>query len=230
MTDEPTEEQAAARLLKALEAQDDLSCDEARTRLSALVEAEAAGVDVDAAPEFAALLRHIDHCEGCTELYAQLAADLEALGGAAGERLEAPAPPAFFAPARQSDSVVLRVLGGLRRRFELKLALPRLAPSLPTLGSGKRADLFTDTLAEVSGAPLVAVSLVANAGVADVLVAVREASAQTRWQVQLIAGDRVQTATTDEQGIARFGGLAIATVQDVTVSCVEIGDSDAESA
>src|SRR5689334_5993795 len=89
MTDEPTEEQAA-RLLKALEAQDDLSCEEARTGLSALVEAEAAGVDVDAAPEFAALLRHIDHCEGCTELYAQLAADLEALAGAAGERLEAP--------------------------------------------------------------------------------------------------------------------------------------------
>jgi hypothetical protein len=60
--------------------------------------------------------------------------------------------------------------------------------------------------------------------VADVIVAVREAAAPTRWQVQLINGDDVRIAATDAQGIARFAGLAVQSLQDVTVSCVEIRD------
>lgn len=69
-------QEAATRIADALRAPDTLSCDAARTLLPALVAAEQAGVDVDADPAYAALLRHFDYCAACLELYAQLAAAL----------------------------------------------------------------------------------------------------------------------------------------------------------
>jgi predicted anti-sigma-YlaC factor YlaD len=220
-----TAAQAAARLLQALDTPDDLTCDEAQTLLPAFVEGERAGLDVDAAPDYAALLRHLDHCAECMELYTTLAQDLEALAGEEEPQPLPPlTPPSFFSPMRQSETVVVRILRGMTRRFELALAIPKLVPSVATLSGGQRTKLFSDTLTELDGAPVVSISMLAENGVADVMVAVREVTAPTRWQVQLINGDDVQTATTDTQGIARFGGLAVQSLQDVTVSCVEIRD------
>lgn len=220
-----TAAQAAARLLQAIDAPDDLSCDEAQALLPAFVEDERAGVDVDAAPEYAALLQHLDRCAECMELYSTLAEDLEALASEEEPQPLPPlTPPSFFSPVRQSETVVVRILRGITRRFELALAIPKLVSSVATLSGGQRTNLFSDTLTELDGAPLVSISLLAENGVADVIVAVREAAAPTRWQVQLINGDDVRTAATDAQGIARFAGLAAQSLQDVTVSCVEIRD------
>jgi hypothetical protein len=217
-----TEQQAAARLLGALQEQDTLSCEEAQALLPSFVEAEAAGEDVDAASEYAALLRHLDICDDCAAMYEQLAEELEALTSAPEALPQTTlTPPSFFTTARQSENVIVRVLQGLRRQFELDLALPRLAPQLPTLGGGQSASLFTDTLSEVSGSPLVSISLTPSEGGADVLVAIREPAAQTRWQVQLIVGDHVQTATTNAQGMARFSGVPVTDVQQVRLMCVE---------
>jgi hypothetical protein len=220
-----TTAQAATRLLQVLDAPDELSCDEAQALLPTFVEDERAGVDIDAAPEYAALLRHLDRCADCVELYTTLAEDLDALADE-GDMSPLPplTPPPFFSPVRQSDTVVVRMLRGMTRRFELALAIPRLVPAVATLSGGQRANLFSDTLTELDGAPLVSISLLAEDGVADVIVAVREAAAQTRWQVQLINGDDIRTATTNAQGIAQFGGLAVNSLRDLTVSCVELED------
>jgi hypothetical protein len=220
-----TAAQAATRLLQALDTPDELNCDEAQALLPPFVENERADVDVDAAAEYAPLLRHLDHCASCIELYTTLVEDLEALAGA-GEMSPLPplTPPSFFSPVRQGETVVLRVLRGMTRRFELAMTIPKLAPSIVTLSGGQHASLFNDRLTELDGAPLVSISLLADAGVADVVVAVREPAAPTRWQVRLANGDDIRIATTDAQGIVRFSGLELRSLQDVTVSCVEIRD------
>jgi predicted anti-sigma-YlaC factor YlaD len=218
----PDDRQAAARLLQALERLDDLACEESRELLPAFVEAELAGEDVDAAPAYAALLRHLDHCEECTSLYAGLAEDLTALADStAALPDERPAAPPFFAATRQSEQVMLRVVRGLVRRFELALQVPRLSPARATLG-GPTATLFADTLPELNGSPIVSVSLNAEGDSAELLVAIREADAATHWQVQVAVEGSVRTATTDERGIAQFKDLPLASLRQLTLSCVEL--------
>jgi hypothetical protein len=218
-----TGQRAAARLLQALDAPDDMNCEQARVQLPAFVEAEYIGQDVDTLPEYAALLQHLDRCPDCIALYTELAEDLEALVGEDDVLPAAhPSPPSFFGPARQSERVVLRVLRGIARRFELSLAAPQLAPAIATLGDGQRATLFSDSVAEVPGAPLVAVSLSGEAASAELVVAISDPAVATRWQVQVIAGDIAHTATTDEHGIARFSGLEVADVPDLIVGFSEI--------
>ena len=46
-----------------------MDCSTARALIPRLVDAEAAGLNADDMPEFAALLRHLDTCESCTEEY-----------------------------------------------------------------------------------------------------------------------------------------------------------------
>lgn len=220
-----TEQQGAERLLQALNEPDELSCAEARELIPALVEAEQAGEDVDANPQFAALLRHLDHCPECPELYAQLAEDLEALTGA--DAVLPPVPltaPDFFTPARQSKNIILRLLRGLKRGFELDLAIPSLTPAGALLSGGERASLFSDRLPELAGNPQVIVALESEPDAPKLLVAVREGGALTRWRVQLQIGDQVYTAHTNERGIAQFSGFSIAQLQRadrLSVICTE---------
>jgi hypothetical protein len=187
------------------------------------VDAERAGEDVDAAPEYAALLRHLDHCADCTTLYAEVSEDLEALVGEADKLPRVrPAAPTFFAPARESDNVILRVLRGMARRFELTLAAPRLAPAIATLSGGGKANVFSDRLSEVQGHPFVGVTLRPDNDRAELAVAIREASAATRWRVRLMTGDIVREATTDAQGIARFTDLPVAGLREINLHCAEL--------
>jgi predicted anti-sigma-YlaC factor YlaD len=215
---------AAARLLQALDATDDLDCEAAEAQIPALVDAERAGEDVDRDPAYATLLHHLDRCESCMESYVQLAEAMEALTGETEMQPQvALTPPSFFQPARQSESVTLRVLRGIVRRFELTLAPPRLAPAIATLSGGQRANLFADRLPEVAGDPLVAVTLEAGSQQSiDVSVAIREAAPGKSWQVQLVAGDTQRTATTDAGGVARFAGLAHTSLQEITLLCSEL--------
>ncbi len=233
MTNNPiTEQEAALRLHQALTAVDPLTPEQAQALLPALVEAEHAGVDVDSDPTFAALLQHLDHNEESMALYLELSEDLELALDPAADLPAAPVPPTFFStPVRDSGKVVLHLLPGLRRRFELTLAMPNLAPRVATLGSGgsgdqpRREHLFSSTLDEIAGKPLLAVSLHITAGVAELLVAVRDATPTTRWQVNLSLGDRSQTAQTDAQGVARFANLPVSDLQqvpDLRLTCAEV--------
>jgi hypothetical protein len=61
-------------------------------------------------------------------------------------------------------------------------------------------------------------------GVAELLVAIREANAATRWQVQVAAETIAHTATTDERGVARFPGLPIASLWQITLDCSVISN------
>lgn len=234
MTNNPiTEQEAAQRLYQALTTVDPLTPEEAQALLPALVEAERAGVDVDGDPTFAALLQHLDHNDESMALYLELSEDLELALDPEVDLPAAPSPPTFFTtpPARASEKVVLRLLQGLRRRFELTLAMPNLAPRVATLGSGgsndqpRREHLFSSTLDEIAGKPLMVVSLHITANVAELLVAVRDATPTTRWQVNLSLGDRIETAQTDAQGIARFTNLPVSDLQqvpDLRLTCAEV--------
>lgn len=201
----------AARLLQALRQQSELSCAQAEQLLLALAEAELAGVDVDQRPEFVTVLRHLDTCVACAERYAELAEELAASDNALEALAEKlPVVQPFFAPTRRSDQVLLRVLGGQIRRFELELyppPLPKGRANFATLGSEA---LFADTLPEVAGDPVVSVALNGAGEQRELLVAIRDADAATRWQVSVTAGSQTRSAITDDQGVARLGAVPLA--------------------
>lgn len=93
------DQQAAARLLQAFDMQPEMSCDEAQVLIPALIEAERAGEDVHANLEFAAVLKHLDECSDCTELYEAVLGDLDATFGEADVLPEVePYPATFFTP------------------------------------------------------------------------------------------------------------------------------------
>lgn len=214
---------AAARLLQSLQPPGDISCDDAQQQLPSFVEAERAGIDVDAMPEYAALRRHLDRCETCIDLYESMVEDLDALAGESERLPPAPvAPPAFSNVARQSEWVRLRVFQGRARGFDLTLAGLRLGPKTAVLGD--QSNLFSDRLPEVAGAPIVVVAWQpTDAAHGTLQVAVRDAG-RARWHVRVAAGETVRAADTDERGVARIEQLPGAGLQEVTLSCTELDD------
>lgn len=221
MTAKKLAAQQTARLKQALERHDDLTCEQARDLLPALVEAELAGADVDTQPEYEALLRHLDQCEECTVLYAHLAEELSALAGLVDDLPPVrPRPQSFFTPVRESENVILRVFEGIARRFEIVLRVPQLSSTVATLNT--HATLFADTLPEIENAPILSVALDASVQPTDLLVAIRETALDSRWEVQIRAGQTVRRIITDQQGIARFSAFAPADIQEITVNCIEL--------
>lgn len=215
-------EAAAARLAQALSAQDDLSHEQAERLIPGLVAAERAGEDVDGDPAFAALLRHLDRCADCLSRYEQLADDLAAVMGE-GEPLPQVTPPSpgfFPEPVRKGDHLLLEVMRGALRRFSLTFDLPRLAPSLATL-SGQRP-IYADSLTEVEGAPLLALTVGREAGAAWLQVAIRQLGRPTRWRLMLDVGGQTVTATTDERGMARITLSPDLALGEVRLHCEEL--------
>lgn len=224
--------QVAERLLEAVKATDDLACEQAQALLPAFVEDEFAGEDVDSSPDYAMLLKHLDRCADCMELYAQLSQDLKVLIGVADRLPQAHvAESSFFEPVRERPGFVLRVFRGARRHFEFDLPLPPdLSATHATLsgtgaGDEKREHLLSESVPEVFGSPRVSVALVVRPGSARLNVTVQERPARARWQLRLKIGDAVHTATTDEQGAATFTDLSAADLRDLsrlTLTCVEL--------
>lgn len=93
------DQQAAARLLQAFDSQPEMNCDEVEGLIPALIEAERAGEDVHANPQFAVLLKHLDQCSDCSELYEAVLGDLDATFGEADVLPEVgPYDATFFTP------------------------------------------------------------------------------------------------------------------------------------
>jgi hypothetical protein len=93
------DQQAAARLLQAFDKQPEMNCEDIQGLIPGLIEAESAGNDVHANPEFAALLKHLDECSTCSELYESVVGDLDATLGEADVLPEVgPYPGTFFTP------------------------------------------------------------------------------------------------------------------------------------
>ena len=218
-----TTAEASARLAVALNTPDALPCEDAESLIPALLEAEYAGEDVANNATYAALTQHLDHCESCLNLYAQLAEDLEAVVGEAKVFPSiAPTPPVFFsAPIPNGDHVLLQVLRGIMRRFTLTFDIPRLAPALATL-SGMQRTLYSDTLHEVAGTPLLALSAGRGPEGVWLQVAVREPGQKTTWHIRLDLGDQTLTATTDARGVARFMLPTDASFGEVRLHCEEL--------
>jgi hypothetical protein len=119
--------------------------------------------------------------------------------------------------------VVLHVLGGVLRRFQLALRVPTLNTATATLSG---TSLFVSELPEVTGKPLVSVVLRPQGDFAELHVAIREAEGNQQWLVRLTAPGYEQTATTNEQGIAQFSGLPLANLGELTLECRELSDDD----
>lgn len=211
------------RLRQAIAAETGLDCAQADEQLPALVQAEAAGVDVDATAAFAALLRHLDRCASCAARYAALVADLQALA-AADEAPPLLAPPTFFAPQaeRHTERITLRIWQGMARTLELRVTPPTLAHKIPTLGGQRDATLFADHIAELPGTPLLAVTLTLQGESALLRVAVRDLTGPTRWQVRLLIGAQQLEQQTDEHGLAEFAGLPLAGLDQIQITCTEL--------
>jgi hypothetical protein len=208
-------------LLKALSETSDLSCQQALELLPLLIEAEQAGQDTDAMPEFAALLRHLDTCEACMARYVQLADEADAVKAL----LEAPpAEPQLAAPAlitvRESADVVLSKLRGVANWFRLQLTLPALP--LPS-GLSSAQGLFGDTVTEVDAQPVVSVSLGGAGELCDVLV-VAQADAPVRWRVHLTLGGVTRSAPVDADGLAHFEAIPRAELQRLTLTFEPLPD------
>lgn len=215
--------EAAVRLSNALSAHDDLPCNEAETLIPALLDAEYAGEDTTGNAAYAAISHHLDHCAACLNLYEQLAEDIEAVvGKAETQPTIMPIPPVFFsAPIRKGDHVLLQVLRGIVRRFTLTFDIPRLAPTLATL-SGSQRTLYSDTLREIAGTPLLALSAGRSPEGVWLQVAVRESRQQTTWQIRLDLGDYMLTNTTDTRGIVRFTLPPTTPLGEVRLHCEEL--------
>lgn len=98
-----TDQQAATSLLHALDAQPTVNCDDVLMLLPELIEAERAGEDVQANAEFATLLKHLDECADCSEMYGAIAGDLDATLGEEDVLPEvAQYPKGFFTPQPKS--------------------------------------------------------------------------------------------------------------------------------
>ena len=215
--------EAAARLDAALNTHDDLTCTAAETLLPDLLDAERAGEAVEQNPAYTALLRHLDHCADCLSLYEQLAEDFAAvMDGPAVLPSIVLSPPVFFpAPIPKGDHVLLQVVRGLVRRFTLTFDLPRLAPALATL-SGPQRRLFSDRLGEVSGMPLLSITVGRDASGVWLQVAVHEPGQQTRWRLHLALGAQTLTAITDARGVARFSLPPDVPLGEVRLHCEEL--------
>src|SRR6185436_9100197 len=118
--------------------------------------------------------------------------------------------------------VLLRIVHGLVRRFELTLSVPRLQPSVAVLSNQTNLTLFVDSLPEVRDTPLVAVSLrVIDETHSNLLVTIRTAEVQTHWRILVATGETIHTADTDGRGIAQFEELSLNNIQKLRLSCTE---------
>jgi len=219
MTASPLPDPQAKHLLKVLEQQSSLTCEEARAQLPALVEAELSGVDADTIPEFSALLRHLDTCQDCVALYSALSEELATVTDLAGSPVpgdieEQLRPASVLVTVRESADVALSKLRGVANWFRLQLTLP--APPLPSALSSAEG-LFGDTVTEVDAQPVVSVSLSGAGELRDVLV-VAQADAPVRWRVHLTIGGMTRSATIDANGLARFEALPRADLQRLTLT------------
>jgi hypothetical protein len=223
MTDQPRDRQAAERLRQAFEpSADSLTHEQAEALLPAFVEAELGGEDVDSDPAFAELLQHLDHCERCTSLYAALAEDMAVFTSDAPDPPQVTAAaPEFFTTVRSSEGVILRVLRGLVRRFELELAMPRFGPSLATL-SGDQMQLLDDTLVDVTGTPRITIVLEVGTASATLRAVLRDATSSRPWQVQLMGGDFLRTVVTNERGVATIADIPLDNLESVTLRYSEL--------
>lgn len=211
---------AARTLLKALEGFDSIDCVVTRQLLPRLVEAECAGENVDAQPDYQPVFMHLETCEECLALYTQLSADLAVLGGNVQlPSITLPLPSFFPPPTRKGAHSILRLLNTAWQGFELTLALPQLAPALATLSGGTQQALFSDTLREVAGSPFVATSLGIRDGTITLRVAIRTPANSERWNVVLLFGETVLEAVTDERGIVQFDLPAARPLEAITLRC-----------
>jgi len=215
--------EAAARLNTALNTHDDLRCTAAEALIPDLLDAERAGEAVEQNPAYAALFRHLDHCADCLGLYEQLAEDFAAvMDGPAVLPSIVLSPPVFFpAPIPKGDHILLQVMRGLLRQFTLTFDLPRLAPALATL-SGPQRRLFSDTLGEVAGTPILAITVGRDAAGVWLQVVVRELNQKTAWRLRLEVGTQTLTATTDARGVARFILPPDVPLGEVRLHCEEL--------
>jgi hypothetical protein len=198
------------RLLRLFNGQDEISCEMVQALLPAFVEAEQRGEDVDQNSTYGALLLHLDQCAECLALYEQLAEDL-----AAALFAEEPLPqtnrlpPAFFpAPIQKGPYLWLHQLPGSNDRFQLTVELPLQRPALATL-SGVQQPLFSDTLAEIAGNPLLAVSVSYEDKDSWLQIALREPGKVVTWQVVLESESQRLKAVTDARGVVRFALASI---------------------
>jgi hypothetical protein len=212
---------ALERLKQAIGNTPAFTCEQAQDQLALLVEAESLGEDVDNQAQFRDVLNHLDHCEDCAELYAQIAEDVDALFSDTVPALQTPQNiPTFFTPARQTDAMELHVLGGLAQRFRLWFRLPQLQAQADILGKNPQAHpLFVDEIPEVANKPVVSVTLLDQEHGTELRVAIRDLSSKGPWQVTLESSQFRVTQTTNEQGLVSFIDVPLHDTSEITIHC-----------
>lgn len=219
------------RLWAALSAESELTCEQAEELLPLLVQAEAEGEEVASDSRFAALFRHLDICEDCALLYAQLSQDLAAvIAGSSEPLVVTPAARPFFVPKRpptkeyKSPAWVLQVWNDMIRSLELVTQPLTLTPKRDVLGVNEHnRALFSDRVPDLKDKPIFSVTLQRQNEQTLVRVVLRDIRTATTWQVRLAAGGQVWEQQTDERGVADFTEVRPDSIAGgMTITCREI--------
>jgi hypothetical protein len=225
MSDPISAQQAAARLRDSLDADEPMTPEEVQALLPELIAAEQSGEHVDADERFAPLLRHLDANPESMAQYVRLSEDVtgdvttildeqEALPEATAN------PPFFFKAEPAPGTVIVSLLQGIYRGFEMLINLPDLQPALQSRSGvrseeGKTVQLFSDRVRAMTDTPQIDVMLHLFAGPAELVVTVGETPVK-RWQIDLSLDDRIYTARTDRHGVAHLFDLSVDELQEAT--------------
>lgn len=214
------DQRKARELLNMLSEASDLSCEQAQVLLPLLVEADQAGLDTDAMPQFAGLLRHLDRCDSsCMDRYIELTAEAEALAVLAEDSPElAQSGESFLVTVRESVYATVLMLRDVAAQFRMKLRPPLSVSPVPVYSASEL--LFHGNLSEVAHTPEVTVSLISGDELSDLLVTIETLDTPARWEVWLTVGAATRAAVTDETGLARFEGIPRADLQNMTLNVV----------
>ncbi|GAB4168691.1 MAG: hypothetical protein Fur005_30010 [Roseiflexaceae bacterium] len=208
MATESSQQRAAARLLAELTKTSSLACATAREQIPALIEAEASVLDVDRDPAFTALLEHFDTCAECLAIYEATAAAYELLDQPAAQPI--PQPPRFFVPLQRSEHAVVRMLQGLRRRFELSLTIPALTPV--AAAEPTPIELLSTTMTNLPDPPTLQVHLHPTPPTATLHVLFHDPQTP-QWSIRLVVDAYSYQAAPDSSGLATIHNLDLTTLR-----------------
>lgn len=209
------------RLRQAIQPPQKLSCEHIEDRLIALVQAEAAGEDIDQ-PRFQELSEHLSICADCLELYEQLTQDLKMLTKGRAATRPAFAAPTFFPPDIQLKSNVLELMAwkDTPQKIQVQLPPPQLLAKVAVLKD--QSALFSQEVPQLTGKPEIAGTAILQGEQVQIRIMISSMEPDQRWRVQLESGSIRLEEITSAEGIVEFEPINQTDLSRLTITCTQV--------